>query len=460
LAKAISKIIQVNTSDTGGGAERIAWNLFTGLRSRNFRSEMAVGFKNSTDPDVHLIENDRHRSFAYQVAAGVSNYLKPLQGKVKGAARLRFGLLRLSERRRWSSKESGYDDFEYPGTIHFSGSNGEKADIIHCHNLHGDYFDLRALPYLSSESKVVITLHDAWLLSGHCVHSFDCDRWRQGCGNCPDLTIPVRSVFDKTSDNWELKRQIFAKSKYHVISPSRWLMDKAQDSILSEGAQSFTVIPNGVDHSLIRPVLKPDARRDLGIPLDSFVVIIAANSLRKNPFKDFETTAKALEIIGHQASEMRFLCLALGDSGESKQIGSVELRFIPFISSHEVLAKYYSAGDVFIHAAKVDTFPNTVLEAMSCGLPVIGTNVGGIPEQIKSLCIDPSCCGYPEYSIDSATGVLVPLGGAEEIARAVNILVRSSELIDRLSRNSYLEAINRYTLARQIDAYISLYQGI
>jgi hypothetical protein len=77
--------------------------------------------------------------------------------------------------------------------IYFAGTKrlelADKPDIVHCHNLHGEYFDLHALDWLSARVPVVITMHDAWLLSGHCVHSLGCGRWETGCGKCPDDSL-------------------------------------------------------------------------------------------------------------------------------------------------------------------------------------------------------------------------------------------------------------------------------
>ena len=86
-------------------------------------------------------------------------------------------------------------------------------DIIECHNLHGGYFDLRALPWLSRQAATVLVLHDAWLLSGHCAHSFDCDKWQTGCGACPDLSIEPALRRDGTAHNWTVKQGVYAQSR-------------------------------------------------------------------------------------------------------------------------------------------------------------------------------------------------------------------------------------------------------
>src|SRR5207248_4324578 len=138
---------------------------------------------------------------------------------------------------------AGREDFHFPGTRRLLTLTAERPDVVHAHNLHGGYFDLRALPSLSAQVPLILTLHDAWMLSGHCAHSFDCERWRTGCGHCPDLTIFPAIERDATAYNWRRKRSIYSKSKLYISAPSRWLMQRVEDSTLQLGAKECRVIP-------------------------------------------------------------------------------------------------------------------------------------------------------------------------------------------------------------------------
>src|SRR3990172_6801419 len=95
----------------------------------------------------------------------------------------------VADRARWAARLRGREDFNFPGTAALLELPGRTPDALHLHNLHGGYFDLRALPALTARVPAVLSLHDAWLLSGHCAHSFDCGRWETGCGECPALWI-------------------------------------------------------------------------------------------------------------------------------------------------------------------------------------------------------------------------------------------------------------------------------
>src|SRR5262245_59012697 len=144
----------------------------------------------------------------------IGDLLSPWRGRVRWAERAHtLFTYHIGQPHRWLQIRCGYEDFNFPASWHLLDLPPERPDILHCHNLHGSYFDLRALPWLSQQVPVVLTLHDAWLLSGHCAHSFDCQRWQTGCGQCPDLAIPPAIRRDATAYNWRRKRDVYTKSR-------------------------------------------------------------------------------------------------------------------------------------------------------------------------------------------------------------------------------------------------------
>ena len=181
----------------------------------------------------------------------------------------------------------------------------EPVDVLHCHNLHGGYFDLRELARLSHALPTVLTLHDAWLLSGHCAHSFDCDRWRTGCGSCPDLTIYPPVLRDSTAPNWRRKRDIYSRSSLYVAAPCKWLMDRVDDSILSAACVEKRVIPYGVDRSVFFPGDKATARAALGLPLGAHIVLHSGTGVRTSIWRDFELLRAAAQLTAEDLARRR-----------------------------------------------------------------------------------------------------------------------------------------------------------
>ena len=324
----------------------------------------------------------------------------------------------------------------------FLDQSPEHPDIIHCHNLHGSYFDLRALSWLSHKVPAVLTLHDAWLLSGHCAHSFDCDRWKIGCGNCPDLSIYPAIWRDATAYNWQRKAEIYRKSRLFVVTPCQWLMDRVNQSMLKPGIVVSKVIPNGVDLKVFHPADQTEARADLGLPTDTKILLFAANGIRKNIWKDYKTLRSALAEIAKTG--IKVLCIALGDEGRPEQIGDVEIRFVPYQRDPEKVARYYQAADIYVHPTRADTFPTTVLEALACGTPVVASAVGGIPEQIE----------------DGITGFLTLQGDAEAMAVRLMQLLEDDELRLRMGMQANDAAKERFDLEKQVKEYLRWYENI
>jgi glycosyltransferase involved in cell wall biosynthesis len=142
--------------------------------------------------------------------------------------------------------------------------------------------------------------------------------------------------------------------------------------------------------------------------------------------------------------------VALGENGSPERIGQAEIHFVPYQRAPEAVARYYQAADIYIHAARADTFPNTILEALACGTPVIATAVGGIPEQVKALRTEHNSVN--SYGQDHATGFLVSPGNAEELAARIQDLL-GDDVLQRLSINAAVAARQRFNLERQVDTY-------
>jgi glycosyltransferase involved in cell wall biosynthesis len=320
----------------------------------------------------------------------------------------------------------------------------QRADIIHAHNLHANYFDLRYLPGLSHAVPLIVHLHDAWLLSGHCAHSFKCDRWIIGCGTCPDLTIYPGIKRDATAWNWRRKKKIYARSRLYIATPCNWLMDKARKSMLMTGAQGCRVIPNGVDLAVFHPGEKQAARAELGIDQAAKVLLFAAHGIRDNIWKDYHTLRKAVALTDAHLQEGGITFIALGEDAPPERIGTAEVCFVPPQQDPRRVACYYRAADIYVHAARADTFPNTILESLACGTPVIATAVGGIPEQI----------------IEGVTGFLVAPGDSMAMAHKMAYLLNSPDVRLRMGQAAAEDAKARFNLDKQASKYIQWYQEI
>lgn len=457
-------ILQVNAFDDFGGAAKIAWNLFQGYRSRGHGSWLAVGQKQSDDSDVLIVPNDSFRKAWARLCLHLSHLLEPFAGRVKGAGLTRRLLAEnIGQTRRWRAIRRGYEDFDFPGSWHLLDLPPRRPDIVHCHNLHGGYFDLQALPRLSTRLPVVLTLHDAWLLSGHCAHSFGCERWRTGCGHCPDLTIPPAVFQDRTTENWRRKSRIYGASRVYVAAPSSWLMRKVRNSILAPAIVDARVIPNGADLSVFRPAERHVARQVLGIPEGIRMILSMTKGRRRNVWQDYVGMENAIAKVSHHLPGTEIWTIVLGREKRHTRVGQAEFHYMPRESRPESVALYYQAADIYLHPSRADTFPSAVLEALSCGIPVLATAVGGIPEQVKgcgTVCPRHRNDELNTFAVSEATGVLVPLGEPSYMAEALEWLLKKHALRHQLGDNAARDAHSRFDINVQVNTYLQWYQGI
>lgn len=412
-------IVSVNTADHGGGAERIAWTLFKAFQQNGLGSWLVVGDKKSDDPGVipffqsPHIDYQRYGSWPRQT---------------------------LQRWRKWLDRRSGRDDFNFPYSKYLPSITGSPADVIHFHNLHGGYFDLRVLAKLSRRHPVFWTLHDSWPFTGHCACPNGCGRWQTGCGACPDLSLPPAVERDATRSNWRRKRAIFLQSKFYLATPSQWLMDRAEQSVLSPAIMERRVIPNGVDLTVFKPGCQQLARQELNIPQNVRLVVFAANNPKTNPYKDCATIRNAVKRAAKRMPDVELRCLIIGEQSANDSNGNGLIQYVPF-QTREKLAQYFQAADIYLHAAKEDVLPTVVMEAMGCAAPVVATAVGGIPELVTH----------------QENGLLVPKGDADSMASAIELLLTNDSARQAMGRRAAETAKRCFDHKNMVASYLEWY---
>jgi glycosyltransferase involved in cell wall biosynthesis len=416
------KILTVSTSDLGGGAERTAWLLFEAYRARGHDSWLAVGNKRSADPRVLTFHESPHVDY------------RP-HGGVLARRLLAF--------RKWLDRTRGREDFRFPYSQHLLELTGTAPDIVHCHNLHGGYFDLRVVPEASRGAPVFLTLNDLWTFTGHCAYpAGGCERWRAGCGACPDLGIPPAVVRDGTRANWRRKRRIWARSGLRVVIPCQWLAAQVAQSILAPAIEEARVIPNPVDLHVFRPGRRDLARQMLGLPQDADLVLFVANGTHANRFKDWRTVRAVAQHFGARRRARPLLVLAVGGPGLEEHFGPVTLRHAPFRTVPADMALHYQAADVLLHAAHQEVLPLAILEALACERPVVASRVGGIPEIVE----------------DGRTGWLFPEGDVQAASAAVTYALDEPELARGLAQRGAEQVRRRCDRDVIADTLIAWYE--
>lgn len=262
--------------------------------------------------------------------------------------------------------------------------------------------DIRAL--LDSGKQICWVMHDMWPFTGGCHHSFGCNNYRNSCGYCQSLVNAgphdkSNAVIRKKADLWtEL-------SRLTLISPSKWLAATAKSSSLFCNAKIVTV-PNLLPEKIFTPIPQQVARDLLGLPNDKKIILFGADDGSRNPYKGYSYLLEALQSLS-KADNSLFVAV-FGGSRE------LDLSNVPFptknfgrLGDDYSLALLYNAADVFVLPSLADNFPTTVAESIACGTPVVGFDVGGVPDLICN-----SVVGYlAKYrdSDDLANGIKVVL---------------------------------------------------
>jgi glycosyltransferase involved in cell wall biosynthesis len=409
------KIVSVNTSDLGSGAERIAFCVFKSLQQQGHESWLVVGEKKWGDPCVTtLFDSDCVNYAEHTLDWGTLNATKS------------HDLAR------------GIEDWNFPYTRLLPEVTGSRPDCFFLHNLHGGYFDLRALPALSREFPVFLFLHDCWTFAGHCAYPVNCTKWQTGCGGCPNLALPPAVAADVTDVNWRSKRDIFAQSRLYVTAPTQWLLDRARNSILAPGIADSRLIPSPVDTRCFRPAPKAEVRAQLDLPQHAHILVFAAFQSRSNPYKDCSTIESAVKQLAELMPNEEILCVALGQEAEEERYRKLRIRFLPF-QPQSVVIRYLQAADVYLHAAHEENFGLVTAEAQACGTPVVATAVGGLTEVVAHR----------------ERGLLVPHGDATAMAHAARELLTNRDLHTKLSTQAATDARTRWDQAVVTDAILA-----
>ena len=249
------------------------------------------------------------------------------------------------------------------------------ADVIYLHWVVGGFLSLGSLErLLKSGKKIRWMMHDMWPLTGGCHHAFECAAFSENCGHCPCLDEQCQHL---ASEQLARKAEMFQDADIAFIAPSAWLAKKAT---LSVAIQSHPIaqIPNVLDEAFVPAEDRERARSEFGLDGSRrWALCFASNDPYKgwNLFRDAWNKAALPDNCG---------LVVCGDENLARELARPErIRAISTIRDKNVLARLYSAADFFILPSLAENYPNVAVEALACGTPVLGTNVGGISEIVE-----------------------------------------------------------------------------
>lgn len=417
------RIALINSFDTRGGAARSMWRLHQGLRGLGVESTVLCLHKQSSDNHCQQIQVERtdhairmRRKWAYAEQQLSQNLV--------------------TQRTIFTLPVPGYDLTRHHVV--------QDAEIIHLHWVAGMVSPETIAALQRLGKPVVWTLHDQRPMTGGCHYSGGCTRYEEQCSECPLLQTDWNHI-----PNYNLASFVNTVDtrKIIVVSPSRWLADCAGHSRAFSQSQ-IHVIPYGVDTDLFRPINRSLAHQWLGIEPASVNILFGAQDVM-DPRKGISTLIASLHACEEDPVSSpwfqsgRVRCLLFG-SGVSQLGRPPWLHNVGNVNSDEKLSMLYSAADVFICPTVEDNFPNTILESMSCGTPVIASRVGGVPDLVS----------------DEVNGWLVEPGDAVDMTSKIKNALAHPSRLKVFSTAARRKAETHYSLERQAFHYVKLYQTL
>lgn len=308
-------------------------------------------------------------------------------------------------------------------------------DIIHLHNIHGYYLNIRYLfVYLRLSNKPVVwTFHDCWPFTGHCSYfdAVNCYKWKTGCHNCPNIHgYPKSYFFDNSRMNYRDKKELFTSVRRMVlVSPSQWMSSHLGNSFLHDN--EIKVIYNGIDTDNFRPV-KADSLKEKYKIKGKYILGVANIWNERKGLDDF------IKLSSMTKPELQIVLVGLNRNQERKLPSSIIS--ISRTENIDDLAALYSAAEVFVNPTYVDNFPTTNIEALACGTPVITYNTGGSPE-----------------AVDENTGIIVNKGDIGGLFSAVKVVLDNGK--NHYTYTCRERAVRLFNKSDRFGDYVSLYRN-
>lgn len=277
-------------------------------------------------------------------------------------------------------------DIANTGTDITSLPEFQQADVIHLHWINQGMLSLKNIEkILASGKPVVWTMHDMWPCTGICHHARECVRYREECHHCPFIS-GGGSRKDLSTRIFRKKQKLYKLQPMHFVTCSHWLEEQARQSALLEG-HSLTCIPNPINTNLFKPRDKQEARAKCQLPQGKKLMLFGSVKITDKR-KGIDYLIASCKLLAEQHPELREQLGVVVFGNRSQQLENL-LPFpvypLDFVSNEHKLVDIYNAVDIFVTPSLEENLPNTIMEAMACGTPCVGFNVGGIPEMIDHL---------------------------------------------------------------------------
>ncbi len=408
------RVLIVNTSDRSGGAAVAANRLMMALNNHGVKVKMLVRDKISDSLTIVALPKSPllHWNFLWE--------------RFVIYCRLHFSRKHLFE---IDLANTGSDITRLP--------EFQEADVIHLHWINQGMLSLGTIrKILRSGKPVVWTMHDIWPATGLCHVTLGCRYFTSVCHQCR-LLPGGGSDNDLSTSVWRKKERMLDGESIFFVACSRWLAGEAKASGLLKG-QKITSIPNPIDTHIYKPGDRMEARRRLGLKEDRQYILFASQRAT-NENKGMDYLIEACRQL-HDLPQVTVLILG-GHAEEVAPQLSLDAVPLGYVNDERRIVEIYQAADVFVLPSLSENLPNTIMEAMACGLPCVGFRVGGIPEEIDH----------------KRNGYVAEYRNACDLANGIRWVLTSAKS-DELSRDCVRKVTQNYSQQSVALRYIDVYE--
>jgi glycosyltransferase involved in cell wall biosynthesis len=256
-----------------------------------------------------------------------------------------------------------------------------ETDIIHLHLVHNTPFDINYLPLITRLKPTLITLHDPFFLGGHCIHHFNCEKWKTHCADCRFLNIPFEMKYDDTALKFLLLKTTINNSFISAIVASDWMFKKVEQSPIWEKKNIYK-LPFGINQNIFKRADKITAKNNLDIPSNNIVLMFRCDS---QGYKGMDIILYSLK---HILNKENITLITVATEGMLPELKNLyDVKEYGWITDDVFLAQLYQASDIYLMPSIQESFGLMAVEAMSCGKMVLATK----GTALESIINHPDC---------------------------------------------------------------------
>jgi glycosyltransferase involved in cell wall biosynthesis len=406
------KVVLINFSDADGGAARATLRLHLALLIAGIDSVMVVCKKET----------------------GLASVVGPSSKFRKGLNLIRPSLDQLPLKVFYNQSSQLFSPSIVPGIDLEKLILDMKPDVLHLHWVNGGMMRVEELQKI--KIPICWSLHDMWAFTGGCHYTGSCVKYKSTCNKCPALISGAKK--DLSSIIQKKKIKSYSKKKnITVIGLSKWMADEAKESQIF--ANSVVVnLPNPIDTNTFSPINKSEARKLLGLPENKKLILFGAMSATQDRRKGWPELREALKNLPDSSAEL----IIFGSSrSDDDYIYPLPVMFLGSLHDDLSLKILYSACDVMVVPSRQENLANTIMEALACGLPVVGFDIGGNSDMVNH----------------KVNGYLAEPYSSYDLARGISWVIEH-ESHESLSLDARVTVLERFESQKVAAQYIELYQ--